>query len=467
MGGQLPGRSGRGAALLVAALAGVACTRPSPTVAPPPAPWHQRGPAGGNRPISDLDVSRNGQVDLPDWQAFDGLAAAALARLRALGADPTVAGGYYQGPAEHDTPALALAPSVSDVSSVPDGRLRELWVEARWMALQARLVAVASAPLGAVVGGMLAGSVSGYRSDELPARAVCELALRVDTSAYERAGLTPSAVLDVDSTVWLGNGTDVFMAAIIALGLPRPEANPALKAFLKTVPGVDAAMVERNSVLQNAELLFGRATSHDISEAQRISDKDAFYSLVALLEGVSVADAREAARVAVQQGAHGLPPWKTRVLAEPRCSTAQLVGSLLARGVDVYFLSATPDVMVEAAAELFGLLPGHALGSALEVEGDRYTGRVKDNPYAIKAPVVRQWLPSPPLVAFGDSPTSDFPMLLEATGVGFMINPRPTFLTRDATEAGGRLVSLRFEHTVSELAGEAPAAAGDSTAQAP
>jgi phosphoserine phosphatase len=247
--------------------------------------------------------------------------------------------------------------------------------------------------------------------------------------------------------------------------LPRPEANAALKAFLKTVPGVDAALVERHDVLQNAELLFERATSRDIPEAQRISDKDSFYSLVALLEGVTVTDAREAARVAVYQGAHGLPPWKTRVLAEAGCTTAQIVHSLIARGVEVFFLSATPDLMVEAAAELFGLGPGHALGSVLEVEQGRFTGRVKDNPYAIKASIARQWLPSPPLLAFGDSPTSDFPMLLEATGAGFMINARPTFLTRDTTEAGGRLVTLRFEHTVAELA--EPAGPSPSTAKAP
>jgi phosphoserine phosphatase len=443
----------RGRLVLGLALSAVvwSCTQQQPK-AEPPSPWRLTGPAGGNRPLTDLDITHDGAIDATDGRAFEALAARAKERLDASGLDASVQAGYYTGPPAGEPSVFSLITAGGDVSAVPQARLRELYIEAHWLGLQARLAAAQQAPARGVFGGLLARNVPGYNSLEMKPAAVCLAASRLETSAYARAGLKPSALFDVDSTLWAGNGTDVFLAALIAQKLPRPEANPPLQAFLETLPGADTKRIQGNDVLANAAMLYELATSPAIPEERRVSAKDAFYNTVGLLRGVRVADARRAADLAVHRGARGLPPWKTRVFAAADgCTMLKLVHALSAAGVEVYFLSATPDVMVEEAAGLFGLLPGHALGSALEVQAGRYTGRVRDNPYTSKASVARQWLASPPLLAFGDSSTSDFPMLLEASGAGFMMNPGPDFLARDRDEAGSRLVALRFETTLADL----------------
>ena len=86
---------------------------------------------------------------------------------------------------------------------------------------------------------------------------------------------------------------------------------------------------------------------------------------------------------------------------------------------------------------------------ALELEDGRYTGEVKESTYYTKAAIVRQWLPAPPFLSFGDSPSSDFRMLLETSGVAFMVNPRPQLLERDVKEARSAMVSLTFDSTES------------------
>jgi phosphoserine phosphatase len=439
---------------------------------PPMGGWKLTGPAGGNRPLAELDVTGDGRIDVADCNAFEALAAKARAQLDAAHIDPGAAAGYYQGPLKGQASVFSLIGPDYDVASVPPARLRELYIETRWLAEQARLAAAALAdeaptagavgssvtaspggvlPAG-VVGGLLAGAIPGYDAGEMPAAAVCKAAAGIDTGAYKRAGLKPTAVFDVDSTLWEGNGTDVFLAALIALKLPLPGANAGIKAFLKAYPGVDAAQVERNDVIANASLLYQNSADASIPEAERIPAKDSFYAAVGLLAGLTAEQGRGAARFAIEQGTGTLPPWKTRVLAShDGCSMMTIVQRLLNAGVDVYFLSATPDVMVEEAGVLFGIAPGHALGSQLELRDGRFTGKVRDNSYDVKGFITRQWLAAPPVVAFGDSATSDFPMLLEATGAGFMVNARSSFVRRDVEEAGARLVILRLDTTAGAL----------------
>lgn len=415
--------------------------------------WPPRGPEGGNRPISDLDADADGRIGTADAAAFAAIVEAAAARLLASGIDPSPAAGYYRGPPSDQPPVFTLVRAPADVAKLPADRLRELYVEARWLVLQARLALGRRPTSDATVGGMLADAVPGYDEVEMEPRAVCAAALRVDASAYTRAGMVPTALFDVDSTLWAGNGSDAFLAALIDLELPRRASNVPLAAFLATVPGVDREAVARNGVLANAALLLRHATDPGLPEEQRISAKDSFYNLVALLAGVNVAEARAAARRAVHVGTRAFPAWKSRLFADrDGCSMTELVASLRARGIEVYLLSATPDLLVEEAARLFGLPAGRALGSVLEIEHGRYTGRVRDNPYDAKGPLTRQWLAAPPLLAFGDSPGSDLPMLLEATGAGFMVNPRPAFFDRDRSEARSRLVAVTFDGIDAELA---------------
>ena len=74
--------------------------------------------------------------------------------------------------------------------------------------------------------------------------------------------------------------------------------------------------------------------------------------------------------------------------------------------VEVFFISASLDVIVDAAGEYLGVDDARQ-GSPLEVRDGAYTGQV-ESIYSLKAPVVRAWLGALPMLAFGDSARSDF-----------------------------------------------------------
>ena len=76
-----------------------------------------------------------------------------------------------------------------------------------------------------------------------------------------------------------------------------------------------------------------------------------------------------------------------------------------------------------------------------------YTGKLAEGTYYIKGAVVRQWLATPPLLVFGDSASSDFSMLQEASVAGIMVNPSSRMLQRDAKEVDGRLLGVVFGST--------------------
>ena len=129
----------------------------------------------------------------------------------------------------------------------------------------------------------------------------------------------------------------------------------------------------------------------------------------------------------------------------------ELLGKLKAAGLDIYFISASLDVIVEAAGVYLGVDAAHRRGSPMELKGGLYTGRV-ESIYTLKAPVVRAWLEGPALLAFGDSARSDFQFMAEAAGAAFMINPDDKFLSKDTEQVGGRFVSVSFTNTVNSLA---------------
>ena len=117
----------------------------------------------------------------------------------------------------------------------------------------------------------------------------------------------------------------------------------------------------------------------------------------------------------------------------------------------MYLLSATLDVLAWEAGKQFKVPRERVLGSLLEVKDGRYTGRVKDSAYYTKGAIVRQWMSAPPMIVFGDSPSSDFSMMLEAAGVSFMVNPRPKFLVLDEADANSRFVAVWFDSVEATL----------------
>jgi phosphoserine phosphatase len=246
---------------------------------------------------------------------------------------------------------------------------------------------------------------------------------------------------------------DPFLAILVDKGNLSEDANPPLRAYLKTLEGVDAEAIDIAPVVDNARLLLERWTNPEIPRNLRPSAKDMFYNIVAMMRGMTIAQAEAAAREVYSHGVGRYPPWRTRSFADKDgCSMRMLIARMKERGIEVYLLSATLDVLAREGGRVLGIPPERVLGSLLEVRDGKYTGQVRDSTYNAKGAIVRQWLSAPPLVAFGDSPNSDFPMLLEVAGASFMVNPRPEFLERDKNESGSRFVALWFDGTEQELA---------------
>ena len=135
------------------------------------------------------------------------------------------------------------------------------------------------------------------------------------------------------------------------------------------------------------------------------------------------------------------------------CGMSDIIDALKAKGVEVYIISASLEPIVDVAGDFFGVDEAHREGSRLDVENGVYTGKV-ESLFGMKAPVVRAWLGSPALLAFGDSVASDFGFMDEVAGPVFMVNPDEAFLAHDAQHAGGRFVALNFTDTLQSLAGE-------------
>ncbi|MEK7706226.1 MAG: haloacid dehalogenase-like hydrolase [Myxococcota bacterium] len=404
---------------------------------------------GGERRLADFDLTADGLIGPEDWSTFDELAVAARTELTRRGRSTSVLKGLYHGSDDAAAQIFRSVRESADDFGVAGMSTETLWqvaIESRWLGLQARAASLApQTPRGNTFGGLLASEVPGYNPDRMSPTELCRAVDAIDTAPLRSVGLQATAVTDLDSTVWRGNVMDVFLAVLVEQQLPHPDANAELIGYLKGLADVDAAQVESNTVVDNARLLLERWRNESLPAASRPTAKDTFYQIAQLMRGMTPQEARAAARVAFEKGALDYPAWSTQVFDDADgCGMRQLIAHMEAHGVEMYLLSATPDVLAWEAARVLGIPEGRAIGSLLEVVDGRYTGRVFDSTYYTKGTIVRQWLPAPPLLAFGDSVTSDFSMLAEAVGVGFMINPHEAFLARDAKEAGSRLVAVSY-----------------------
>jgi phosphoserine phosphatase len=455
-----------GTAVALALLVDTACQQRSPDLTQPPknelsqvVGRLQRGRLPADKPplLKDLDATGDGKLDAADWKVFEQVAAAASGALGKRAVSIALPGSPYDGPPEAKPSVFSHVVATEgelDVSRTPPERLAELAIESRWLAAQAKLAAHGASGVldGLGLSGLLSSAVVGYNAEAMTPAAVCAAIDQLDTTAFVRSGLQPTAIFDLDSTVWRGDVSDAFLGLLAERGIPRSEANPGLQAFLKTLPGVDPGEVDARAVSDNVKLLFHRRTAADVPEDHRVSAKDGFFQLVAMLKGLPEATVHDAARAVFEEGSSKYPPWRDQVFADQNgCGMRQVLQRLAARGVHVHFLSATLDVLAHHGADLLGVPRTRVLGSVLEVVNGHYTGKVVKSTYHTKGPLTRQLLSAPPLLAFGDSPRSDVPMLLEAVGAAFMVNPRPSLLERDRTDAGGRFVKLVFDVTEGQM----------------
>jgi phosphoserine phosphatase len=391
------------------------------------------------RAIADFDVTHDQRVDANDLSAVDGLLGRAKLTAESRGIDASTQSGIYQGGA-FILDAEAGLPASADIAAA-----RAFLIEAQWLADQARFAAVVNWEPDALVAGALARHIPGYNGESMSPPTLCMAIDTLDLISFKRAGLPAVAVTDLDFTMWQGDISNVFLAVLAERKLAKPEANAAIIELLAAIPGIDAKKVRETSVHDNLRNVYERATDTSLPKGQRVSIKDAFFLTSKVLAGLEASVVEEAAQLAVTKGAAGAPAIISRFHADTSgCGTRAVLDKLKARGIEVYFLSATLDVLAKAAARGVGIPEDHAIGSALEIVDGRYTGQVLASLYDIKGPVLRQWVRVPPLMVFGDSPVSDLPMMLEAVGTGFMVNPRQELLDKDKEVAQGRLVSVKF-----------------------
>ncbi|MEO1484031.1 MAG: HAD family hydrolase [Myxococcota bacterium] len=399
---------------------------------------------GADRAIDTLDITGDGAVNELDVSAFESLERAARDELVSRG-EPNDISVFYEGPGQSNVFAGVVHRGDGfDLSGVEGSAdLRTVAIEARWAAKQARLTGLK--PAGAkTLKDIGARWFEGLGTERAEPASLCEMLSTLDASTFDAAKLERVAVFDLDKTIWKGSIIDPFLSVLIDDALITPVANERLAKFLMTVPGLDPDLVAANDAAANARLLKKHTTDPSLPPEQRISAKDGFFETVALVNGLTRSEATAAARKAIDKGALDTPGMRSLIFDAGGCNSAKLIEQLQTAGFEVYLLSATLDFLAFAAAEALGIPADKTIGSPLEVIDGKYTGNVVLSTYGMKGSIVRAWLPSPPFIVFGDSASSDVPMMRESFGASFMVNPGERMLKKDAELAGGRFLAVDY-----------------------
>lgn len=404
--------------------------------------------AGMQRSWKEVDIDANARIEQRDVELWNQSYSLLSAEAQRRGLELSPQKSFYHGPKD-GKPATLASFDPTTVASLSDDDLRLLTIETRWFLAQARIGTIAqNESMEHHVAGTLASALAGYNNERMEPGQLCRAVTELNVQPFVEHNMKPIAVFDMDSTVWDGNVSDGLLAVLIEHRLIKSDAGTALAEFLKSQKGISATTVNKNDVYANAQLMFDRATDPKVPKEERISLKDTFYQIVGLLRGMTRAEASAAAKLTFEKGSQRYGRWQDRFFASTDgCGSRQLIKTMQQRGVEIFLLSATPDVLAHQAAEILGVPQDHVLGSTLEDENGQLTGKVADSTYYSKGSIVRQWLPLPPLLVFGDSPTSDFPMMKESVGGAFMINPRNEFVELDSRDAEGWLVAVPFAQT--------------------
>lgn len=403
--------------------------------------------SGAARALTAFDADSDGRVDSDDVEYFQRMASRAE---REVSTRPGVDGAVEYEARDLGVLFAGLFRGERGCHcELPDDRAREVAVEARWAAAQAKIARLADGDEQRL-GDLRARWFPGVGDADLAASKLCRLVENAELDSWSDTGLAKIALFDIDRTLWRGSIIDTYLAVLIEEGVLREEANPRLRRFLKTVPGIDAAAVDAANVTENAKLFQRHTREPSLPDESKINAKDGFFETVALMRGVSLDAARRAAELTVNRGTREMPSMGSQFYRSSSCSVPELIDSLRDAGFEVYLLSATLDVLAQATGEALGIGLEHVVGSPLEKTDGRYTGEVLLSTYNRKGQIARAWLPAPPLLVFGDSARSDVPMMLEAVGVSFMINPDDDMLASDAGLADGRFVEVEFDEVVGD-----------------
>ncbi|MDP7037891.1 MAG: hypothetical protein QGI45_01930, partial [Myxococcota bacterium] len=347
------------------------------------------------RTLEQLDINGDQKLSHADVDVLSELNVAAQAEADKRGLNCTASGALYEGPKD-GTPVFNKIQRDAHgyaLTNLNDEEVRELTIESRWLALQARqAVGGALKPEAKSFGGSLGQKLPLEEADDLTPIAFCAALDAFNPKAIVGPGFVPTAVFDLDSTIWLGNVTDRFLAKLVEMKMPQAASNPALIEFLKTQPNIDATAVQTNTALQNAQIILRRAADKTLPKPQQLSPKDVFFNIIAMLKGLEVEKVRQVAKEVYESGLKAAPAWRHRVFSdESGCGMRQIVNMLQAKGVQVHVLSATLDVLALEGAQMLGISEDFVQGSRLGMKDGLYTGKLAEGTYYIKGEVVRQW----------------------------------------------------------------------------
>ena len=395
-------------------------------------------PNRGGRLIGELDWNGDGQVGAVDVALIEAVEAQQAARLE------------KKPPAGFSTPTftetdLVFSLEQGILSPHSSGALSpyEQASETRWLAKLTKIASHLEPNQGGLATtGILRHSFPGYVSTQLQLEQVCDGVNRWDLGSFRNSGLVPVAVFDLDGTVWSGHVIDGFLAAMGEANLGN-ENNATLIKLLQALPEIDTQSLKTNSFAKNMKLLVNAGQRSTPSGPRTISSKDLFYGAASLLKGVRPQEAINIAKQVLEVGSSRFGPWVERIFKEKSCSMLELVQILKKKGFEVYFVSAGLAPPVRAAASYFGIPQKNAIASHLVTKDGVFTGEVLSN-YSLKANVVRQRLPNPPLLVLGNSVRSDFGMLEESIGISLMVNPDQELSLKEEREVDGLFIGISF-----------------------
>ncbi len=210
------------------------------------------------------------------------------------------------------------------------------------------------------------------------------------------------------------------------------------QAFSAARTSAVANEISRRSGLSHAQLA-GQdtnslvATAIALHHAGQLSVGDVFFIGMQALVGMKESEAALIADDLFCDGAPGEPPYDKKIFDPTparRDSSPELVRLLRKRGVNAYVITAGLKLLAARGARLFGIPEKSVIGVELETRDGRFTGAYRDVASVGKDLVLKQRIGQPPLFVFGDSPTTDKPMMELALVKSFMVNPKDSFVAQ-------------------------------------
>ena len=253
-----------------------------------------------------------------------------------------------------------------------------------------------------------------------PAELVAALR-RIDVGPLVRAGIKPTAVLDFDNTLAAGDVLTEFADALSAKAV-FPDANADALADI-LARGTAQKPSDFDGKSSNAIMELASRKFHEGELAPPVF----FFMVLAAIRGMRIDELTAHAEQLFAHGAPGKPPYKTRFFDKDGAGSAAIAAALRERGVEPHIITLGLGFVAKVGARYLGIKAEHVHGYELEVIDGRITGRAVDVKLYGKHVACDTYVSRVPLFAFGDSKSTDTPMLARATARAFVVDPKPEF----------------------------------------